>query len=600
MAGVGSSVGTAGGIAGQYGAAKPQTLVGRYQVQLERLRTIFSSWKTHYKTIAQYLYPRKVRFDTSEHNYGGKRNQKIINNTARTAHRTMASGMHAGITSPARPWFRLIFDDPELMKRRDVKVWLAELSDRMYTVLARSNCYKALPECYEDIGAWGITNMMVLPDEQDVIRCEMQPIGSYFVALDKNKRVRRLFRERIFTVDQMVKEFGHAQCSRTVQNLYDTNQLEEQFAVINVIEENDEREHARQMRGWVYRSVWYERDIHELDKGSLKGNATNVEHKYLRISGYRTWPAMIPRWSATGDNAYGDSPAMDALPDIQMLQQMERRKLETFDKILRGPVNAPASITAKGAVALLPGGVNPTKNPNERVTPVYDIDPKIAQMDVELARVEHRIGSCFFADLFLMLARSPMQQNITAREIEERHEEKMLQLGPVLERLHDELLDPFIERVYDIMDAAGLVPPAPPDIEGMPFRVEYTSILAESQKLLGTVAIERLVEFVIRVSEAKPEILDNIDFDEVARRFAAMLGVPPEVITAQQIVDEMRAQREQQNAEMQAQQAGAIRDVAAGAKDLGQTQLGNASALDQLASAMGNQTLGVDQEMPAA
>jgi len=45
------------------------------------------------------------------------------------------------------------------------------------------------------------------------------------------------------------------------------------------------------------------------------------------------------------------------------------------------------------------------------------------------------IRQAFYADLFLMMAESDRRE-ITAREIDERHEEKMLMLGPVLERLH--------------------------------------------------------------------------------------------------------------------------------------------------------------------
>jgi DNA-binding IscR family transcriptional regulator len=50
----------------------------------------------------------------------------------------------------------------------------------------------------------------------------------------------------------------------------------------------------------------------------------------------------------------------------------------------------------------------------------------------------HQRGA-YYADLFLMLANDD-RSNVTATEIAERHEEKLLMLGPVLERLHNEML----------------------------------------------------------------------------------------------------------------------------------------------------------------
>jgi hypothetical protein len=232
-------------------------------------------------------------------------------------------------------------------------------------------------------------------------------------------------------------------------------------------------------------------------------------------------------------------------------------------------------------------------NANAKVSPAIEIDPRAGQALVEaITECQNRIDGIFFADLFLMLASSPMRPNVTAREIQERHEEKLLQLGPVLERMHDEMLDPMMERIIDILDAQGLLPTPPQEIQGMVFRTEYISILAQAQKLLGTVAVERLAQFVVEMAQANPDVLDKFDFDAAAEKYAEMLGTPPELIKGDQIVAAIRRERQQQKAqEAAAMNAATAKDGTQAVKNLAGAPAGGdtaLSSLSQIARGMGS------------
>ncbi len=70
----------------------------------------------------------------------------------------------------------------------------------------------------------------------------------------------------------------------------------------------------------------------------------------------------------------------------------------------------------------------------------------------------------------------------TATEVAERRDEKLVMLGPVLERLHDDLLEPLIGRVFQIMARVGQIPPPPsPMLDGMRLQPEYVSPMAALQ-----------------------------------------------------------------------------------------------------------------------
>ena len=149
---------------------------------------------------------------------------------------------------------------------------------------------------------------------------------------------------------------------------------------------------------------------------------------------------------------------------------------------------------------------------------------------------------------------------MTATEVAERHEEKLLMLGPVLERLHNELLDPLVDITFSRMLESGLVPPAPEELQGMELNVEFVSMLAQAQRAIGTNSIDRYTNTMGAIAQMKPDVLDKFDSDAWADNYADMLGIDPELIVADKevaIIRQQRAQAQQQAAQAEAQQRAA-------------------------------------------
>jgi hypothetical protein len=175
-----------------------------------------------------------------------------------------------------------------------------------------------------------------------------------------------------------------------------------------------------------------------------------------------------------------------------------------------------------------------------------------------------------------MLANTDRRQ-ITAREIEERHEEKLLALGPVLEQLNQDLLDPMTDIVFDIHVKQGLIPPPPQELQGIDLKVEYISIMAQAQKLLGVSAIERFTGFAGQVAGVDPSVLDKIKTDQILDVYADTISLPPSIVRTDEEVAEIRSQRARQ--QQMAQQAQMEMQAAKTAKDLSQTDLSEDKAL---------------------
>ena len=187
-----------------------------------------------------------------------------------------------------------------------------------------------------------------------------------------------------------------------------------------------------------------------------------------------------------------------------------------------------------------------------------------------------------------MLAASDHQrgaQPMTAREVEERHEEKLVQLGPVLERTNDELLDPLIDRVFALMQAAGAIPEPPEEIGGQDLKVEYISILSQAQKLVGIAGQERFLQSTLMLAEAFPEVRHKVNIFQAVDEAGAMLGVNPNIIRTDEEAQERMAAEQQ--AAAGAAQAEQMKTMAQAGQALGNTPVGDGTALDAVLEGVG-------------
>lgn len=115
-----------------------ETLKEQLQKQQAQLTNDRSSFDPHWRELSDFINPRGSRFLVTDVNRDDRRNTKIVDPTATTAARTLSSGMMSGITSPARPWFKLATPDPDMMDYGPVKLWLEVVQRRMNEVFNKS------------------------------------------------------------------------------------------------------------------------------------------------------------------------------------------------------------------------------------------------------------------------------------------------------------------------------------------------------------------------------------------------------------------------------------------------------------------------------
>ena len=552
----------------------------RLQAQLNQLKAERQSFEPRWKELGELILPTRPRFLADDTNRGDRASDEILDSTATYAAGTLEAGMMSGITSPARPWFRLSTPEPELGEFASVKEWLHVVTQRMNAVLLRSNIYQSLSTLYADLGTFGTAALYIEEDLDDVIRSHVFPIGSYWFSVSAKGKPDTFAREMRMTVKQIVMEFckksGKAydlsNVSTRVKQLWDEGKYEQWIDVIHQIGPNPEYDESQiAAKHKRFESIYYE-------ASNQDGTDT-----YLRESGYDRFPVLIPRWKVTGQDVYGTScPGMAVLPDVKQLQIGESRALQALELMVSPPMVADPAL-ANQDLSILPGNVtySAEESGTNKFRPAFEVRLPLDQLEAKQEQVRQRINRGFYADLFLMLS-NLQRRDITAREIEERHEEKLLALGPVLERLNQELLDGLIDLIFDYMGMQNLIPEPPEELQGQALKVEYISILAQAQKSVAIGGIERFAQFALGLMSGTGDasVMDKVDLDQMLDEHAESIGVSPRIVRSDEKVEEMRQGRAQ--AQAQAQQVAMAREQAATAKDLSQTDTSGDNALTQM------------------
>jgi hypothetical protein len=430
----------------------------------------------------------------------------------------------------------------------------------MLRIFNKSNTYNTLHMMYRELGGFGTGLSVLLPNFQNVIHHNPMTVGEYALGLNHEGFVDKLTREFKLDVEQAASWFGLGKLSPSAQAAYAQSNYATEITVVHIIEPNTDREPGyRDNKNMAFKSCYWDKS----DNGATGG--------LLSDSGFRSFPALAPRWDVLWNDTYGSSPGMDALGDLMQLQHQQYVKSKAIDYQGDPPLQVPTSLRGSDA-DFLPGGVSyyDGNGQHSGIRTAFEVELDLSGMREDIGDIRQRLSSAFYADLFLMLANAD-KNNMTATEVAERHEEKLLMLGPVLERLHNELLDPLIESTFHRMIEAGIVPPPPEAMQGMELQVEFVSMLAQAQRAVQVNATDRLLGHIGMIAQAgQTDVLDKFNGDKSVERYADQLGVDPDLIVADKDVAVIRSQRQQM------QQAAATAQMANSAADTAQ-KLGNVS-----------------------
>ena len=502
------------------------------QMDLER-----QSFIAHYKDLQEFVSPRRGRFFEQDRNKGDKRHQSIINSIATQSLRIGVAGMLNGTMSPSRPFFSLETFDPDLMEDEDVRDWLHKVELIIRMILNESNFYNMSPVFLKELLLFGTSFMTHVDDFDNVARFYTHTAGSYYLAQNEKLEVDIAARKFEWPVIQVVKAFGLKNCSSSIQTAYNDGNYHKWYPVIHFVEPNDEaNETKKAASNKPFKSVYYE-----------PGNVSEEKKKFLAVGGFNQFPGYAVRWDVTEGDIYAvDCPGMTALGDIKHLQIEEKRKAQAIDKMVNPPLHGPPAVR-NIPVSGLAGGLTVYEGDaqKQKLEPIYTVDPRLQELRMDMDAVERRIKSAFFVDLFLAITDMEGIQPRNQLDLAQRNEERLIQLGPVLERLHSEFLAKMVDRVFNQAAKSNILPPAPSSLEGSPLRVRFISTLAMAQRAVITADIERLSLYVGTLAGYGFNV-SKFNQDQAIDEYSRAIGIPPKIIYSDKAVEEIRQVQQQQ------------------------------------------------------
>ena len=504
---------------------KAKNLLKRY----DRLKAQRQNWESHWQEVADYMQPRKADV-TKTRSKGDKRTELIFDGSPLQSVELLAASLHGMLTNPSTPWFSLRFKQNDMENEDEAKEWLEDATEVMYSAFNKSNFQQEIFELYHDLITFGTAAMFIEEDDEDILKFSTRHINEIFIAENDKGRIDTVFRKFSLSARAVMQKFGDV--SMNIATKANKDPYEEVEILHAVYPRSDFDPKKQDKQNMPFESVYL--DAESGDE--------------LSVSGFREFPFVVPRYLKASHEIYGRSPAMTALPDVKMLNEMSKTTIKSAQKQVDPPLLVPDDGFML-PVRTIPGGLNFYRaGTRDRIEPLNIGANTPLGLNMEEQR-RNSIRNAFYVNQ-LMMQNGPQ---MTATEVIQRNEEKMRLLGPVLGRLQSELLKPLIDRTFALILRKNLFRPAPEFLAGQDIEIEYVSPLAKAQKSTELSSIMRAIEILGSLSNVAP-VFDHINMDKLVRHLADIVGVPQKILKPQSEINAERQQAAQQQEQMQQMQ----------------------------------------------
>lgn len=515
-----------------------------------------STWED----LIYFSMPRK-RGVQSEIQPGEKTPSDLYDDTAIQSNLILAAGLSGYMTNASQRWFELRTRNENLMTLPDVAEFFSKSAEVMYAVFSNSNFYQQIHEVYLDMGSVGTACMYEDDDFKEVVRFYTRHPREIYIVEDDREDVTMVYRKFPMTAYAAYTFFGAENCGK---------------AIVKAVEED--KDYNKSFDFIHYVCIRNKRDPRKID-GKNKPFASYwvsmADRKTVKEGGYEEFPYFCPRFYKNSGETYGYGPTHACYPSIKRLNNAS----ELYEAAAYQDAYPPWLAEHDGLMGTLDlrkDAVNYQRQPLSQGEAVKSLKhDRNVQIGIDyMNRLEAKIKTAYFADLFLMLAQQA--PNRTATEVIEMVNERMLIMGPTLGRIQSELLNKIIYRTFNICLRKNMFPPIPQALDGQDWDVVYVSPLAKAQRAVQAKDMQTFLTIIAQMAQMAPSVLDKINSDKAVDKFAKVYSVDPDLINDDDEVQNIRAQKAQQQENQMKMMA--IAQGASIAKDAGAAEANFAKA----------------------
>jgi len=504
-------------------------------------------WSTLHRAIGDYYIPQKSAINTIKPPSATEWSEGIYDTTAVHAAQTFTAGCYDFMLSGE-------FFDFEAPKKDGVshpiaRDWYHRCAEIVLELINESNWSLKIQEHLQDRNTFGTATLDLEEGDKALFSFRTTDVGKFFPQSNDDGYIDTIFYCYEWTAKKLVDKFGEDNVSSGVISAYrDLNQkATKKFKVWRKIAPRpaSQRDSGR---------------IDGLNKEFLSCWVEEKSKHVLYESGYDEQPFVGSRFAQWGDSDFGWSPAVLILPSVRTLNDV-LKSLVALGEIKVWP-RTMVPDTLKDVIAWEAGGVtvypDSTKNPPQ----VWgdNAGDYMAGKDM-VQEFREMVKDAYHVDLFKALAERT--KTMTATEVLELVQEKLVNFRPTFARFTSETLDPLLLRMFRMAFRAGKFPPVPAEViteengqlsipEPAPVYVSKVARALRALENKTTLDFLQQASILVEITQDPTVITDNYDMDAMIRGFGDNSSLPTEYKRAEKDRDEIRSARVQQQQAMMA------------------------------------------------
>ena len=506
------------------------------------LKTRFTYLKTErarreadWKAVQKFVAPSVFNWDNPQ----DKIPVRPRRFTSRPTHflKTLKSGITGYSISPNIVWQKLGFENLADMDRYGAKDWLEAAERVLYAEFKRSNLYPQVARFVEYAACYGHAVMLI--DEQlaeNRLRFTTHKISELYLDINEYDEADTVFRHFTMTLKNAAAFFGEGELPPARrEDLKDKAKWNQEFTILHAVFKREEFDpDSPGAKDMPYASLYID----------------EAQDAVLLESGYQEFPCAVFVWDPVGGTAYGESPAINALDDIKLLNKIDEARIKITQLSADPSYNVPDSMKGN-PINVVPGGFNYYAKPDEILMPIqagfnFPITLEIGR------EIENRVKDWFHVDFFLALQHQK-PGNMTATYVMELQGEKAATLSDLVVSLNGALAK-IIQRSFNILWRQRKIPAPPAGLaeSGAQLKVDFTGPLAQAQKKYHESAgIAQGISLIGAVANIAPGALDVVNFDQTLKGGLEGIGFPQNAINEDEDIAKTREARAIQQAQMQ-------------------------------------------------
>lgn len=517
----------------------PYTRAVRAKTRTDELYNVQARYRQLWQGQAAIFYPERADY-LEEVPPGIERYDGIYDIEPLLLRQSLGNNLGAMLRPRGTEWFKVVTKDRKLIKQPQVSLWCEGATEVLRNIVydATAQFTTAMSQSdhdYVTIGNSLVTCTYNKAGDGLIYRCEHMKDVAW--GLNDEQVVDQFVVRRYHPVRAMARIFRD-RMPRDWKRRLELNP-QDIVSLRMFVQPIDEDTYARNEPMRPPRDMKY----------SVIYIAENVDANecFLAEGTFRHFPALVRRWMTVSNEPYGRSPATSvALADSRTLNVAQKSLLQATEWAVDPPkmvqndaVTGELRMEAGGHIYIDSEYDYRTGRPIENVEvgdPRYGIDFS--------ARKTMSLGRAFFQNLLKL-----PDKTMTAYEAGEWIELYVREAAPIFEPMEAENAQ-LMSTSFDRAAFKGAFEEPPDEIAGVPADFEFETPLSRAFAKLRASQAENLMGKLSMIAQVRPEVLDNIDIDEVVRDLAAGLG-PARWIRDPKVRDEVRAQQAQEVAAAQ-------------------------------------------------